>query len=173
MEERTFKGILIRFGYVILWCFVLGIVLGLLYKLPYNDLQETVKVIVTENSSPKSFHLLSVFSVISLGLLNVFAGRTSGQITTVRNIMGYIAAEVALTLAAVYYGLLFGFSLAIFEWPLLERGFYAFFGTAGIFIVLLWLSFKGNGTSDENVARFYRVYAILCGNSNFSFPHRK
>ncbi|NOX26885.1 MAG: hypothetical protein GXP21_01585 [Gammaproteobacteria bacterium] len=161
MEERTFRGILIRFSYAILWCFALGVVLGLLYKLPYHNLQETVKSIVTENSAPKSFHLISVFSIISIGLLIVIAGRTSSQISTFRNIIGYKAAEVALVLAAVFYGLLFGFSCAIFEWPLLAIGFYAFLVTAGILLVLLWLSFEGNGVDSETLARIYSAILIL------------
>ncbi len=161
MEERTFNGILIRFTYAFLWCLALGIVLGLLYHLPYQDLQETVKSIVTENSAPRSFHLISVFSVISIGLLISISGRTPSRVSTFRNIIGYKAAEVALALAAVFYGLLFGFSLAIFEWPLLAIGFWAFTVTAVFLLVLLWLSFEGNGPESEIAARIYSAILVL------------
>ena len=161
MEERTFNGILLRFGAAILWCFVLGVVLGLLYKSPFTNLQQVVKTIILENSAPKSFNVISVFSIISLGLLITISGRSSGIISTFRYTVGYKPAELALTLAAVFYGLLFGFSLASLEWPLLAIGFYAFLVTVGIMILLLWLSFEGNGVRSENAARFYSAILVL------------
>ncbi|MGS0942867.1 hypothetical protein ACVA51_20325 [Pseudomonas luteola] len=153
MEERSFKGITARFGYALAWCFGLGIITGLLYRLPYADLQNTVKVMVTENSSPKSFHLIAVASVICLGVLITLFGRTKSEISPFRYIIGYKPAEVALALAAVFYGLLFGSSLVVWQWPLFAAGFYAFLITVGLLILLLWLSFARNGTRNEIRAR--------------------
>ena len=161
MEERTFKGILLRFGAAILWCFVLGVVLGILYKLPFNNLQQLIKVIILENSATKSFNIVSVFSIISLGSIIAISGRSSGMISTFRYTFGYKPVELSLTLAAVFYGLLFGFSLATLEWPLLAIGFYAFLFTVGVVLLLLWLSFKGNGVRSENSARFHSSILVL------------
>ncbi|MDD2838424.1 MAG: hypothetical protein PHX59_05660 [Sulfuricurvum sp.] len=160
MEERSFKGITARFGYSLAWCFGLGIITGLLYKLPYPDLQNTMKVIVTENSAPKSFHLIAVASVICLGVLIALFGRTEGEISRFKYLIGYKAAEVALALAAVFYGLLFGFSLAVWQWPLFAAGFYAFLITAGLLILLLWLSFARNGIRSEIKARLYSMVLV-------------
>ena len=157
MEERSFKGVTARFGCALAWCFGLGIITGLLYKLPYPDLQNTVKVIVTENSAPKSFHLIAVASVICLGVLIALFGRTEGEISRIRYIIGYKAAEIALTLAAVFYGLLFGFSLAVWQWPLFAAGFYGFLITVGLLLLLLWLSFALNGIRNEIETRLYRA----------------
>lgn len=161
MEEQSFKGITVRFGYALTWCFGLGIVTGLLYRLPYAVLQGTLEVIVIENSAPKSFHLIAVASVICLGVLIALFGRTEGEISRFRYIIGYKAAEVALALAAVFYGLLFGFSLAVWQWPLFAAGFYAFLITAGLLILLLWLSFARNGTRNEIKARLYSTVLVV------------
>ncbi len=160
MEERSFKGIAARFGCALVWCFGLGVITGLLYRLPYPDLQNTVKVIVTENSAPKSFHLIAVASVICLGVLIALFGRTEGEISSFRYIIGYKGAEVALALGAVFYGLLFGFSLAVWQWPLFAAGFCAFLITAGLLMLLLWLSFARNGTQNEIEARLYSTALV-------------
>lgn len=160
MEERSLKGIIDRFGCALAWCFGLGIITGLLYKLPYPYLQNTVKAIVTENSAPKSFHLIAVASVICLGVLIALFGRTESQISRFRYIIGYKAAEIALALAAVFYGLLFGFSLAVWQWPLFAAGFYGFLITAGLLILLLWLSFARNAIRNEIVARLCSTVVV-------------
>jgi len=161
MEEQTFRGILIRFFYSFLWCFALGVVLGMLYHLPYENLRKAVMRIVIENSAPESFHLILVFSVTSLGLFVLIRGRTSNEVSTIRNIIGYRAAEIALALAAVFYGLLFGFSIMIWELPLLALGIWAFGVTVILLLALLWFSFQGNGPRNERLARLYSAILVI------------
>ncbi|MDR9497770.1 MAG: hypothetical protein RI556_01235 [Hydrogenovibrio sp.] len=161
MQENTFKGILIRFGYSIAWCFVLGILLGLTYNFSNAVIQAEIKDILSENSAPKSFNLISVLSVFSLGFIVTIFGRTKNEISTIRNFVGYKPAEVALALAAVFYGLIVGFSLAVWELPLVAVGFYAFCVTAGILLVLLWLSFQGNGIKSELKVRGFSAVLVL------------
>lgn len=161
MKERSFNGILLRFGANILWCFVVGLVLGILYELPFNGLKREIMKIITENSSPESFNLISVFSIVGLGVLVTITGRSPDIIPPFRYIVAYKPAELALTLAAVFYGLLFGFSLISLKWPLLAIGFYAFLVTVGIMILLLWLSFEGNGVKSENTARLCSAILVL------------
>ena len=139
----------------------LGLILGLVYHLPYPMIKETVETIIKENSAPKSFNIISVFSIVSLGSFIVFAGRTSGQISAIRNIFGYKPIEIALALAAVFFGLLFGFSIAVFELPLLAGGLFAFVLTIGVIFVLLWLSFRSNGPFNELYARIGSGILVL------------
>ena len=161
MEEKSFKGICYRFLYSLAWCFTLGVLLGLLHHLGYPLLQDKIEKIIIENSAFESFHLISMFSTLSLGLIVTFVGRTQGEISTLRNIFGYKASEVALALGAVFYGLLFGFSIAVFEWPLVALASYAFFVTVGIVSCLLWLSFFGNGIKSEMEARIFSALLVL------------
>lgn len=163
MEERSFEGIIARFRGSLVWCFGLGVILGLLYRLPYPELQTTVKVIITENSAPKSFHLIAVASVICLGVLIMLFGRTGNEISYFRYIIGYKGADIALALASVFYGILFGFSLVVWQWALITAGFYAFIITVGFLIFLLWLSFARNGTQSETRARLSSsAIVVIC-----------
>lgn len=153
VEERTFKGIILRFSYSLAWCLLLGTALGILYRLDLPLLKQEVTDIIGENSGPKTFNLIAVISIFSLSLVIIVAGRTEKNISKIRNVLGYKSAEVALSLAAVFFGLMFGFSLAVFELPLFAAAIFAFIFTVGAQILLLWLSFKGNGTDNETMAK--------------------
>jgi hypothetical protein len=126
----------------------------MLYRLDLPILKKEIAEILSENSGPKTFNFIAIISIFSLSFVILFAGRTDTAISKVRNILGYKLAEVALSLAAVFFGLMFGFSLAVFELPLLVAAIFAFFITIGAQIFLLWLSFKGNGTDNEVIAKF-------------------
>ncbi|MBA6354224.1 hypothetical protein [Colwellia sp. BRX9-1] len=153
MEERTFKGIILRFLSSLGWCLILGAVLGLLYRLEFPLLNKEINSIIGENSAPKTFNFIAVLSIFSLSLVVLVAGRTVSHISVLRSILGYKSAEVALSLAAVFFGLMFGFSLTVWELPLFAATIFAFIITIGSQICLLWLSFKGNGTNNEALAK--------------------
>lgn len=172
LEERTFKGICLRFCHSLAWCGILGFVLGLLYRFDLPLLQNEILGVIRENSAPKSFNLIAVISIFSLSLVIIFAGRTKSSISQWRNIFAYKSAEVALSLAAVFFGLLTGFSISVRELPLLVATLIVFIFTVVVQLFLLWLSFEGNFTKNELAAKlssfslcittvlvFYCVYA--------------
>lgn len=161
MEERSFKGIIARFCYSLAWCLLLGLILGLLHRFDVPSIKQEISSIIGENSAPRTFNLIAVVSLFSLSLVIVFAGRTENHISRIRNILCYRSAEVALSLAAVFFGLITGFSIAVLEWPLLAATIFAFIFTVGAQISLLWLSFKGNGTNSELTARFGSLVLAL------------
>jgi hypothetical protein len=150
--DYTFKSILGRFASTSLWCAGTGALAGLLYRAGTQSLKTELVAMLGELSSPKTFHAIAVLVALFLGAAIALFGRQSTP-SAIRIFFCYRPADVALSLCAVFVGLLFGFGVGVNHPPLAWGAIFAFFFSGFLLLVILWLSFPGKAVRTEMHAR--------------------
>lgn len=157
-KQTPLAGSATRFAQQVLWCALLGVVAALLYRSGSADLKADILEMLKENSAPKSFHFLATIALTTLGLSIALFGRTQ-EPSFVRSLLCYRPAEVALSLCAVFVGLLFGFACGVRELSLAIGTAVAFLFSGGLLLVVVWLSQPEALIRDEKLAK---ATALTC-----------
>ena len=115
---------------------------------------------LTEHSSPKTFHAVGVLVTLFLGVAVAVFGRQATP-SAIRVFLCYRPADVALALCAVFVGLLFGFGVGVNHPPLVWGAIAAFFFSGFLLLFVLWLSFPSKAVRNESYARLGAVIFSL------------
>ena len=158
MSQTPLTGSATRFAQQVLWCALLGVIAGLLYQNGSADLKADILEMLKENSAPKSFHFLATIALTTLGVSIVLFGRTQ-EPSCLRSLLCYRPAEVALSLCAVFVGLLAGFAFGVHELSLAMGAAVAFLFSGGLLLFVVWLSQPGALTHNE---RYAKATALAC-----------
>jgi hypothetical protein len=182
-QQRTFGGILRRFLEQFAWCLGWGFLLGLVHRFGTPPLRQTVEHILKEHPAPVSFNAIATAAVTVLGLFVALFGRTRSPVSAVRDFLCYRPAELALSLAAVFFGLAFGFTAVhtgdadarvLFGGsPEAILGFaaLAFAMTVVTLLAALWASFDKASWPDERSARLVAAACSVAGASAFWYAY--
>jgi hypothetical protein len=167
MENKTFHALRNHFFISLCWCASIGILIGLVYRLQLPKLQNIILKMIGEHSAILTFHTVGTLALISLGICVAVAGRTDSVMSRTRYILCYKPAEVSLTLAAVFFGLLLGFAIGIIpnenSVRLIGAATLSFTLSAGALLFMIWVSFRGVLLKNEIYARIIAVLVSISG----------
>ena len=169
--DYMFQSILNRFISAVTWCAGVGAFAGLIYWTGSPTTRRALLEILAEHSSHKTFHFLAVFVTLFLGATVALFGRQSNP-SKIRIFLCYRPADVALSLCAVFVGLVFGFGVGVHQAPLVFGAIAAFFFSGFLLLGVLRLSFAGAVTKSENYARIAAVALSICSPFTFWWAYR-
>lgn len=167
MENKSFRELRNHFLLSFCWCASIGILIGLIYRLQLPILQNYILKIIGEHSAAITFHIVSTLSLISMGICVTVAGRTDNVMSRTRYILCYKPVELSLSLAAVFYGLLFGFAIGIIpnenSLKLIITATISFALSAGALLFIVWVSYRGILINSEIHARVIAALVSISG----------
>ena len=181
-RERSFQGIVKRFLEQFAWCIGWGIVLRLAHRFGNAPLRQTVEHIFKEHPAPVSFNAIGTVALTVLGGFVAFGGRTQTPLSAARDFLCYRPAELALSLAAVFFGLSFGLAsahvgaanaqalLGATPAAMISLAAMGFFFPV-LILVVLWASFENAAWPDERTARLVAGTISLVGVGVFWYAY--
>lgn len=167
MNRFSFPRIAKRFSLSLAWCALIGAICGLSYRFGSPKLRETILAALNEHGAPITYNAVGTIALITLGVSVALFGRTKLPASSVRLFACYQPAELALSVAAVFFGLWLGFATGLLPeaeaQKVLAVWVVGFAATVGILIFLLWASFEGHGKWSEATARWVAAVSAAVG----------